>query len=68
MLKVSEICISIFLIVIILLQIPQDIVGLSSFASKTDILGSPRSAQRFLKILTIICILVYFGIGFQLNF
>ena len=59
--------VSIFLIIMILLQLPQESAGLSSFAAKTNLLGSPSSAQRFLKILTIFSILVYFGIAFQLN-
>nr|YP_010134068.1 preprotein-translocase subunit g [Tryblionella apiculata]QWM93557.1 preprotein-translocase subunit g [Tryblionella apiculata] len=59
--------ISLFLIVIIFLRIPQENVGLASFATKSNLLGSPSSAQRFLNILTIIGILIYFGIAIQLN-
>ena len=58
---------SIFLIGIIILLIPQESLGLTSFATKSDLLGSPRSAQRFLNILTAVGILIYFGIGIQLN-
>ena len=59
--------VSIFLIVIIFLRMPQENAGLASFATKSNLLGSPSSAQRFLNILTTISILVYFGIAIQLN-
>ena len=58
---------SLFLIIIIFLRIPQENVGLASFATKSNLLGSPSSAQRFLNILTAVGILGYFGIAIQLN-
>ena len=67
MLKTFGICISIFLILIIFLRIPQENVGLASFANKSNLLGSPRSAQRFLNILTFVGIFLYLGIAFQIN-
>ena len=67
MLKTFGICISIFLIIIIFLRIPQENVGLASFANKSNLLGSPRSAQRFLNILTFVGIFLYLGIAFQIN-
>ncbi len=67
MLKSIGFIISLFLIIIIFLRIPQENAGLASFATKTDILGSPSSAQRSLNILTAIGILLYFGIAIQLN-
>ncbi len=67
MLKLIGAIISLFLIVIIFLRIPQENVGLASFATKSNLLGSPSSAQRFLNILTGIGILIYFGIAIQLN-
>ena len=67
MLKLIATLINLFLILIIFLRIPQDNVGLSSFATKSNLLGSPRSAQRFLNILTSIGILLYFGIAIQMN-
>jgi len=67
MLKPLGFIISLFLIVIIFLRIPQENVGLASFATKSDLLGSPSSAQRSLNILTGIGILIYFGIAVQLN-
>ena len=67
MLKSIGFLVSLFLIIIIFLRIPQENVGLASFATKTDILGSPSSAQRSLNILTAFGILIYFGIAVQLN-
>ena len=67
MLKPLGFIVSLFLIVIIFLRIPQENVGLASFATKSDILGSPSSAQRSLNILTAFGILIYFGIAVGLN-
>ena len=67
MLKLIGVLISLFLITIIFLRIPQENVGLASFANKSNLLGSPSSAQRFLNILTVIGITIYFGIAIQLN-
>lgn len=67
MLKLFEFLVSLFLIIIIFLRIPQENVGLASFATKTDLLGSPSSAQRSLNIFTGIGILIYFAIAVQLN-
>ena len=67
MLKIFGLIISIFLIIIIFLRIPQENVGLASFATKSDILGSPSSAQRSLNILTGLGILAYFGIAIGQN-
>jgi preprotein translocase subunit SecG len=68
MLKLAGFITSVFLIIIIFLRVPQENVGLASFATKSDLLGSPSSAQRSLNILTAFCILIYFGIAVQLNF
>lgn len=67
MLKPIGFIISILLIIIIFLRIPQENVGLSSFATKSNLLGSPSSAERSLNILIAIGILIYFGIAIQLN-
>jgi preprotein translocase subunit SecG len=67
MLKLIGFIISILLIIIIFLRIPQENVGLSSFATKSDLLGSPSSAERSLNILTAFGILIYFSIAIQLN-
>jgi preprotein translocase subunit SecG len=68
MLKIIGIFISLFLILIILLRIPQESVGLRSFATRSNLLGSPMSAQRSLNMLTGLAILIYFGIAIRLNF
>jgi preprotein translocase subunit SecG len=67
MVKLFGFITSIFLIGIIFLQIPQENMGLASFATKSDLLGSPSSAQRSLNILTAFGILIYFGIAVQMN-
>lgn len=67
MLKLIVFIISILLIGIIFLRTPKESVGLSSFATKTDILGSPSSAERFLNILTAVGIFIYFIIALTLN-
>lgn len=58
---------SVFLILIIFLRMPQESVGLSSFANKSDLLGSPSSAQRSLNIITSFGILIYFSIALYFN-
>ena len=67
MLKVCWIIISLFLILIIFLRMPQENIGLSSFANKSDIFGSPSSTQRTLNYITGICVLTYFLIAFYSN-
>ena len=67
MLKVIGFFTSLFLILIIFLRIPQENAGLASFATKSNLLGSPSSAQRFLNILTICGIIIYLGIAIQLH-
>ena len=59
--------ISIFLITIIFLRLPQESVGLSSFATKSNLLGSPSSAQKSLNILTAFAILLYLILAIQGN-
>nr|WPV72453.1 preprotein-translocase subunit g [Navicula sp.]WPV72610.1 preprotein-translocase subunit g [Navicula sp.] len=67
MLKLIGFIVSILLIGVIFLRTPQENVGLSSFATKSDILGSPSSAERFLNILTASGIIIYFSIALILN-
>ena len=67
MLKIFGFIVSFFLIGIIFFRGSQGDAGLSSFATKTDVLGSPRSARRVLNILTAIGILLYISIAIQLN-
>ena len=68
MIKLLAFLISIFLIVIIFLRIPQESVGLASFATKSDLLGSPSSAERSLNIFTAFGILIYLLLAIQINF
>ena len=67
MLKIFGFIVSFFLIGIISLRLPQENVGLTSFATKSNLLGSPSSAQRFLNVLTAFGILIYVGIAIKLN-
>jgi len=67
MLNLLWIILSIFLIVIIFLRAPQN-SGLASFATKSNLLGSPSSAERSLNNLTLIAIAIYLVIAIQLNF
>lgn len=67
MLKLIWLLVSGFLIFIIFLRAPQN-SGLASFATKSDLLGSPSSAEKFLNNLTITVIILYVLIAIQLNF
>ena len=68
MLKLIWFILSIFLIILVLLRMPKESVGLSSFAAKPNSLGfSPSSVERLLNILTIFGILIYFGNAIEFN-
>jgi len=67
MLNLLWIILSIFLIVIIFLRAPQN-SGLASFATKSNLLGSPSSAERSFNNLTLVAIAIYLVIAIQLNF
>lgn len=67
MLKIFGFIVSFLLVTIIFLQVPQESVGLTGFAPKNNILGSPSSVRRLLNILTGLGILVYFGIAIKQN-
>ena len=67
MLRLVLFAISIFLITIIFLRIPQENVGLASFATKSNLLGSPSSAQKSLNILTAFGILLYLILAIVTN-
>lgn len=58
---------SVFLIFIIFLRSPQN-GGLASFATKSSLLGSPSSAEKFLNNLTAALIFLYLVIAIQFNF
>ena len=68
MIKLFAFLISVLLIGIIFLRVPQESVGLGSFATKSDLLGSPSSAEKALNIFTALSILVYLILAIQLNF
>jgi len=67
MVNLLWILLSIFLITIIFVRSPKN-NGLSSLATKTDLLGSPSSAEKTLNNLTLFVIVLYLLIGIQLNF
>nr|YP_010283045.1 Preprotein translocase SecG subunit [Nitzschia traheaformis]ULD15809.1 Preprotein translocase SecG subunit [Nitzschia traheaformis] len=67
MLKLIGAFISFLLIFIIFLRIPKESAGLVSFTTKSNLLGSPNSAERFLNILTSVSILVYILVAVLLN-
>lgn len=67
MFNIIWVCLSIFLIFIIFIRTPQN-NGLASFATKTNILGSPSSAERFLNNLTILGIISYLALAIKFNF
>jgi protein translocase SecG subunit len=67
MLKIVWIILSISLIGLIFLRTPQN-QGLASFSTKSNLLGSPSSAEQFLNSLTIILMIGYFSFAIFLNF
>lgn len=67
MLKIFGFIISIILIGIITLRIPKESVGLTNFATKNNVLGSPSSTQDSLDVLIVLGIFLFFGIAIQLN-
>ncbi len=58
MLKLFGIIISILLIGLIFLRLPKESLGLASFSS---------SSERFLNFLSVLAILIYFGIAIREN-
>ena len=64
MLKSFAVIISLFLIIVILLQIPKENIGI---ATKNNVLGSSNSAQRLLQIITSLGILIYIAVAIKLN-
>lgn len=68
MLRFIASIISIFLIFLLSMRIPDDSAGLASFSARSDSAGfSLSSANRFLNTLTLILVVIYFGIAFLLN-
>lgn len=68
MLKIVGFLVNLFLIIIISVRTSKENVGLTSFATKSDLLGSPSSAQRLLNIFTGFGIFMYLSIAIRLNF
>ena len=66
MLKMVWVMLSISLIGLIFLRTPQN-QGLASFSTKSNLLGSPSSAEQFLNNLTIILMITYFSFAIFLN-
>jgi protein translocase SecG subunit len=66
MLKFIWLIVSIILIILIFLRTPQN-QGLASFSTKSNLLGSPSSAEQFLNNLTIMLMFVYFLFAIFLN-
>ena len=66
LLKLVWILLSIFLIFIIFSRVPRN-QGLTSFATKSDLLGSPNSTEKFLNNFTIVLIIGYYLIAVKLN-
>jgi protein translocase SecG subunit len=66
MLKLIWLVISIILIILIFLRTPQN-QGLVSFSTKSNLLGSPSSAEQFLNNFTILLMVIYFFFAIFLN-
>mgnify|MGYP000138189592 CR=1 FL=1 len=66
LLKVIWLILSFFLVFIIYLRVPRN-QGLTSFTTKSDLLGSPNSTEKFLNNFTLISIISYYLIAVKLN-
>ena len=66
MLKLVWFVLNIFLISIIFIRTPNN-GGLASLGTKTDILGSPNSAEKFLNRLTWALIVAYLLLAVKFN-
>jgi protein translocase SecG subunit len=67
MLKIIWLTGNILLIALILTRTPNN-GGLENFATKSNLLGSPNSAEKFLNQLTWILIANYFILAVKFNF
>jgi protein translocase SecG subunit len=67
MLKFIWLIFNIFLILLILARTPNN-GGLESFATKSNLLGSPNSTEKFLNNMTWFLIASYFGLAIKFNF
>ena len=66
MLKIIWLLLSLFLIVIILIRIPNS-GGLNNFSVNTNLIGSANSAEKFLNQLTWLFITCYFLLAVKFN-
>jgi len=66
-LKLIVLIVSILLVILILVQIPEENVGLSGFATKTSIVGSPSSFQKRLNLVIGFGVVIYLVIALTLN-
>ena len=67
MLKIIWLILNLFLIVLILIRTPNN-AGLDSFATKSNLLGSPTSTENFLNNMTWFLIISYFVLAMRFNF
>jgi protein translocase SecG subunit len=67
MIKIVWLLLSLSLIVLVFLRAPQN-SGLASFATKSNLLGSLGSAEKFLNNLTVAGIFGYLIVAIQFNF
>ena len=67
MLKLIWLIVSVVLIVLILTRTPKN-SGLESFATKSNLRGSPNSAEKILNQFTWFLIASYFILGVSFNF
>jgi|TARA_B100001142_G_scaffold297226_1_gene319503 protein translocase SecG subunit len=66
MLKLVWIGSNLFLIFLILIQIPNN-TGLESIAGKSDFLGSPNTANKIIKIISWVFIFIYLLLACKYN-
>ena len=67
MIKFIWLLLSLILIILILTRTPKN-SGLESFATKSNLLGSPNSAEKLLNQFTWFLIASYFIFGIAFNF
>jgi len=66
MVKFIWVIISLVLILLIFLRTPQN-QGLVSFSTKSNLLGSPSSAEQVLNNLTVVLMVLYFLFALYFN-
>ena len=67
MIKIIWLILNLFLIILILIRTPNN-AGLDSFATKSNLLGSPTSTEKFLNNMTWLFIISYFILAMRFNF